>query len=195
MRDYPNILRYFENPAPAAEIMAAIRAISLFDAGMFREVVIKTYGFSIPCVEAVQMIAALSPLVEVGAGSGYWSKLLKAAGADIIATDLGKQSGYSKAWLEMAAHVEKMSASDAVLRWPERNVFVSWPSYDEAWAGEMAAKMQPGRMLVYIGESKHGCTADAGFFDLLRDGFEKVDSMAIPHWDGIHDYLEIYRRK
>jgi len=28
------------------------------------------------------------PLVEIGAGSGYWTALLRAAGLDIVATDL-----------------------------------------------------------------------------------------------------------
>jgi hypothetical protein len=176
-----------------AEVRDAIRAVSDYDHHSLREMTIKRYGFSIPTVESVKLIVSYSPLVEVGAGSGYWAKLLKNAGADIVATDIGKQSDYSKLW--MGAQVEQMSADDAVLKWPERNVFVSWPSYDLPWAGEMAAKIRPGKVLVYIGESRGGCTADDGFFKLLEEGFDEVDSMGLPTWFGIHDSLSIYRRK
>jgi len=189
------IFGLYEKPVPRAvaqKIVSGGGWFSIEDV-VLRDVTIKRFGFSIPCTEAVERLVKLSPLLEVGSGSGYWAKILRDAGADIIATDLGEATDFFQTWA--GADVQKMSADDAVLKWPDRNVFVSWPSYDESWAGEMAAKIRPGKMLAYIGEGRCGCTADAGFFDLLRDGFEEVDSVAIPKWECIHDYLEIYRRK
>ena len=40
---------------------------------------IRTWGFSIPCAEAIEVLWRLGPLVEVGAGSAYWTALLHAA--------------------------------------------------------------------------------------------------------------------
>ena len=45
------------------------------------------YAFSIPTAETLQTIARYSPIVEIGAGSGYWAMCLAACGADIIAYD------------------------------------------------------------------------------------------------------------
>jgi hypothetical protein len=88
-----------------------------------------------------------------------------------------------------------MGAVSAVAAYPDRNVFVCWPSYDEGWAGEMAMVIKSGRRLVVIGESRGGCTANNRFFDILDSKFEEVGSIYIPQWDGLHDYLWTYVRK
>ena len=187
-----SILGLFEKPKSLAVAKNNIDQVNRYNFGMMREWSVKRFGFSVPCTEAVERLKGLSPLVEVGAGSGYWAKILRDAGADIIATDIGQQSGYSKLWV--VDSVERMSADDAIAKWPERNVFVSWPSYDMPWAREMVEKIRPGKMLAYIGEARGGCTADNGFFEVLSKQFEMVETVRIPQWPGIHDELWILRR-
>src|SRR3954471_21819338 len=46
------------------------------------------YSFAIPSNEVLAALRALGPLVEVGAGAGYWARLLRDLGADVVATDL-----------------------------------------------------------------------------------------------------------
>lgn len=41
-----------------------------------------------PNAAAVAALAARSPLLEVGAGTGYWARCLRAAGADVLALDV-----------------------------------------------------------------------------------------------------------
>lgn len=194
MRD-DAVFKLFEEPVLAAEAQAVIDGMSRYDFGSAREEAISRYCFAVPCVEAVKLLVSLSPLLEVGAGSGCWAKLVRAAGGVVVATDLCglEMSGYSRLWLGEA--VERLDASDAVRRWPECNVFVSWPSYSMPWAREMAEKIAPGRTLAVIGEDRSGCTADAGFFDLLGSGYDEVGSVRIPQWPGIHDVLTIHVRK
>src|SRR5580765_6192945 len=50
-----------------------------------RKAFVRDWGFSIPCAEAVEALRPLAPLVEIGAGAGYWTALLRAAGVDIVA--------------------------------------------------------------------------------------------------------------
>ena len=183
----------FERPMKAKEACNVIKSIGLHDSFVARECAVKRYSFAIPCVEAVEALVKLSPLVEVGAGSGYWSKIVREAGADIVATDIGKQSGYSKLW--NIVDVLQMSALDAVKAYPDRNVFVCWPSYNEGWAAKMAKKIKPGRSLVYIGEGRGGATADSDFFKVLDKYFNEVEQMSIPQWDGLHDFMSIFKRK
>ena len=188
-----DFLQLFEKPVSAMEAQAVLRDLGLHDAWYARKMAIDTYGFAVPCKEAVEALVALSPLIEVGTGNGYYSRLLGASGADIVATDVGKQGGYSKMW--KTEGVLQAEAVEAVKAYPDRNVFMSWPSYDESWAGQVAKAMAKGRVLAYIGEGRGGCTADDGFFDILDSDFEEIGGVAIPKWEGIHDYLKLYKKK
>jgi hypothetical protein len=48
--------------------------------------------------------------------------------------------------------------------------------------------------LIYVGEGSGGCTGDYGFFEELSQNFEKVDSLSIPRWSFINDYVEIFKK-
>jgi hypothetical protein len=47
-----------------------------------RHALVDRYGWAIPTDEAIAALVELSPLVEIGAGRGYWAHLLRQAGAD-----------------------------------------------------------------------------------------------------------------
>lgn len=46
------------------------------------------YAFAVPNERALQVIAYYSPVVEVGAGTGYWAGLLRKRGVEVIAVDI-----------------------------------------------------------------------------------------------------------
>ena len=46
------------------------------------------YAWACPDSRALRALASCGPLVEVGAGHGYWASLLRARGADVLAFDL-----------------------------------------------------------------------------------------------------------
>ncbi|CEG41978.1 uncharacterized protein PHALS_12285 [Plasmopara halstedii] len=46
------------------------------------------YSWAIPDERALQIIKHYGPIVEMGAGSGYWARLLQLRGVDVIAYDL-----------------------------------------------------------------------------------------------------------
>jgi len=192
------VLPFFERVAPFEEVDAVLvkcdpmrsgdfRSYSVGVNYLWREDAIKKFGFSIPCSEVVEVITKGSPILEVGAGSGYWSRLLRQAGADVVCTDIG-EGQHGNYQITVGEDVERISAQDAVRKYPERNVFVSWPSYSMQWAFEMAKEIQSGRTLFYIGEW-HGCTADDQFRDLLSDEFTEAGTVRIPQWPAIHDRL------
>jgi hypothetical protein len=45
------------------------------------------YAFAAPNGRALSALAALAPLIEVGAGVGYWAHLLRQSGVAVVATD------------------------------------------------------------------------------------------------------------
>ena len=53
----------------------------------YRDWFVIYFAWAIPSAEALQYISALSPIIEVGAGSGYWAHRIAAIGGEITAFD------------------------------------------------------------------------------------------------------------
>lgn len=153
------------------------------------------WGFSIPCAEAVQALGGLSPLVELGAGTGYWSALLSAAGLDVVATD-ASASGPADYGFTFGRHhpVTPMKAHDAVRAYPDRDLFCSWPTEGSPWALAALRAMPVGRRIAVIVEPPDGCTATPGFYRFLKTRFERVLDVDIPQFPKLRDALYVFRR-
>ena len=152
------------------------------------------YGFSIPCLEAVEAVRKLqAPLVEIGAGSGYWSALLRAAGVDILATDPSIGShGFVPGTHHDAA---PLTASDAVQRYSDRDVLCSWPSKGADWCREAVSLIKPGRHFIYLGEPRGGLCASDALFDLLEAEFDLVGQVITPRFERARDGLKIFLKR
>ncbi len=156
-----------------------------------RTAFIQEFGFSVPTAEALDAVAAFSPLVEVGAGSGAWAHLLAARGANVIATD--PELEHFPFSVGRYYPIQRLQAKTAVRRWPERNVFCAWPSLRHTWLRQAAKAMLPGRMLIAIRED---ATADERTWDYLESAFTQIgDGLEIPSWHYCHDRLEIWRKR
>lgn len=166
-----------------------------------REQTIRDYAFSVPTPDAIRTVVKFAPrIVEIGAGTGYWAKLLKDAGAEVVAFDS----------VEPGAHNDYFARSQKgqkIGRWfpvqfgtepdlrdhKDRALFMAWPPY-EAPMARVSVETWGGDIVIYVGESEGGCTADDSFFALLNTDFEEVECVQIPQWYGLNDWLWIYRR-
>jgi hypothetical protein len=155
----------------------------------YRESFCANFSYAIPCLEALEIIKKYQPILEVGAGSGFWSSLLSRIGCDVIATD-------TKEWKFDGKHFDvfEMDSVSAVKQFPDRTILTCWPSYSERWAYDFL-KIVDKQTVIYIGESDGGCTACNRFHRLLNDSFELIEGYHIPQWYGMHDYLMVYRKK
>jgi len=140
---------------------------------------IHRYGFAIPSEEALQAIAALSPIVEIGAGAGYWAWMLKERGATIQAFDPRPVLGNHYRFTNYYSPIAKGDYRRALKMYPDRTLFVSWPSYSQNWAAQ-ALRLHKGQYVAYIA--------------LLDYGFKEKQFIELPQWDGIHDNLWIYEK-
>jgi hypothetical protein len=52
-----------------------------------RDELVHLYSWAIPNEDALRAIAAHGPILEVGAGNGYWAQLLTERGVDVLAFD------------------------------------------------------------------------------------------------------------
>lgn len=159
-----------------------------------RDLFIHEFGFAILTRAAVNFIRPYGPLVEIGAGTGYWSYELAKAGIDIVATDrlppgLGNNKWFKKQWCDVIA----MDAVQAIKAYPRRTLLTCWPSLNELWATK-TLKAFRGEFVLYEGEHR-GATADDTFHDLLEQDFEIVNEFSVPIFYGLHDSLVAWRRK
>jgi hypothetical protein len=155
------------------------------------------YGFAIPCAEAIDALLELGPILEVGAGTGMWSAMLAARGADVIATDRAAPGSRSYAFVvghHFAAQM-KLRAEAAIKRWPGRAVFCSWPCYRDPWFARALKHVAAGVAVAVIHEGHGGCVGTDSMFDRLEADFEELREIAIPQFPSIRDRLTIWRRK
>lgn len=167
----------------------------MLEAHKTREQLVRQYAWAVPSVEAIETIVRYSPIVEIGAGTGYWAMLIERAGGDIVAYDLWPPPHPDNSWHEEAeTYFPVQQGSTYAAAWhPDRALFLCWPPYGEPMAAT-ALYFYKGETVIYIGENG-GCTADDRFDEALHEGFELVEEVGLPTWHGIHDYLSVWRRQ
>jgi hypothetical protein len=153
----------------------------------------RKYSFAIPTLKAIKTIAKLSPLVEMGAGTGYWTMLLRNSGAEVLAYDkkpgAGNKYKFTKSYTKIEQGTEKVLGRIH----PEFSLFLCWPNYNSDFAFNCLREFQ-GNKLIYIGENRGGCTGNDKFFTKLELEWELEKSLPLPQWPGIHDQVTIYRK-
>lgn len=154
---------------------------------------VNRYAWAIPDESACQKIAQYAPrIVEIGAGTGYWARMLSQVGVDVLAYDI---QPYKNQWCE--GHrwfYVRVGGPEIAADHPDRALFLCWPPYDHPMAFN-ALKAYQGHTLVYVGEDTYGCTGDQNFHDELSENWGVVDHIDIPQWFGIHDSIVVYKRK
>jgi hypothetical protein len=157
-----------------------------------REDYIEKFGFSLLCFDAIEAIRPYAPLVELGAGSGYWSYELQKFGVDVVATDeMGElfysfRKGGQTRWAEKYVEIEKLNAVEAIRKYPNRVPLIVWPSLGEPWAAD-ALDIYTGNVVIYFGEGHGNACADDRFHETLDQRFADQRFVKMPHFWGCYD--------
>lgn len=156
-----------------------------------------TYSYAIPSPKTIEWMSSLSadlPIVELGAGRGYWAAQLSRAGIAVEAYDLEppdkaknvsflKAAGQIDVWHPVSSleeHARRSRSASYVL-------FLCWPP---GWGTTMASEAllsfeeARGERLIYIGEPKGGTTGDDAFFDTLSERWrlDSIDPQFVSWW-------------
>jgi hypothetical protein len=159
-----------------------------------RDRLVFVYSWAVPTARAITKIARLGPIVEIGAGMGYWARLIKEAGGDVVAYDTyppDKRKNYYCG--KEVFHPVLRGGPEKAAEHPERDLMLCWPPYQNNMAST-SLKNYAGDTLVYIGEQEGGCTADRKFFEELRRSWKQIGRCALPQWYHMGDSLVIYQR-
>lgn len=171
------------------------RVLRLIEAMKQRFVYSDRYAWAVPNPEAIDVLVAHSPLVEVGAGRGYWARLAAAAGADILAFDPFPPGEAGNNWHHGPGMFFEVGKADAEIaaQHPDRALFLCWPPWGQDVASRALCSYR-GDTVVYVGDEGLSA-ATPEFYAELAAGFTKVRTVEIPQWPGIQDRLEVWQRR
>jgi hypothetical protein len=196
----------YEQPtAESREKIGAIININDFEALAYQ------YAWAVPNLEALRAIQDQSPIIELGAGSGYWAHLLKQMDVDIIAYDnFSWETAKTRPWFPV-----QVGNETSLLGHQKRALFLCWPPNGTGMATRSLITYLSlgGQTVIYVGEHpayletrsvsgrepiyKPGGTgmAEPEFFGYLDAYFDLVKTVNIPNWPRFKDKLFIWERK
>lgn len=155
-----------------------------------------TYAFAIPSPADIAFLVEQldgRPVIELGAGTGYWAWQLSQSFVDVLAFDNNLWSKGGRLIGTQYHPVHEGSIEQLELH-ANRVLMLCWPDYDTTFAAD-ALTDYTGDLLVYIGEGPGGCCGDDHFGDLLTDQWEHVGSSSGHiNFTGIHSDVGVYRR-
>ena len=141
------------------------------DAEDARLMLAQQYAYVFPGDSTLAMLAALGPLVEIGAGTGYWACRLRSIGVDIVAFDQAPVDGEranryhspTRPW----THVEQ--GDQTVLSgYADRGLFLCWPPLFSS-LGDCLTYYR-GDTVAYIGDGGYRTAR----LDGVHEAFTKV---------------------
>jgi hypothetical protein len=167
-------------------------SMRLMAAGLNFDTPRRYFTWSAPTPTDLALITehAAAGIVEIGAGGGYWARMLTQYGLEVAAYDI--QPGRSETFTGPAWYDVKQAGPEAAAAHPDRALMLCWPMKDHPMAAEALAAYE-GDTLIFAGVSAH--CGDAQFWKAVeRDWTQTVFSPEhYPIW-GFHDQLAILRR-
>src|SRR5262245_15050863 len=157
------------------------------------------FAWAIPTDEAIALLARHGPLVECGAGMGYWSALLRARGANVVAYDSappGRKTAndYHRRARRPWSEVRRAPSAAAARRHTDRTLLLCWPPLDDDRASYAALRAYRGDLVIYVGEPDEGATGSVRFHRELRLNWTLVETLDLPNWPRLRDRVMVYRR-
>jgi hypothetical protein len=179
------------------------------------------FAWAVPNDAAVNVLKQLGkPILEVGAGTGYWAWLLSLEGVDIVAYDApDSHDGHKHRFrhgmvrdggVEQAAS-EEHGGRALMLCWPDIVGDSAADDADRGTFGVDTLRAYSGDTVVYVGELGPGVTraaegwgdpfppggssASAAFQEELRATYALQKRVKLPNWPPYNSHLTVWKRK
>jgi hypothetical protein len=164
-----------------------------------RKSLVSQYAFSIPTADVLTDVVRYSPLVEIGAGSGYWAMCLTACGADIFAYELippvegpptsisGTNWQFRKSWHTLIKGDESRAAEH-----PDRTLFLCWPPPESHMAASALDHYMKagGATVILLGEMKPLSMGDTALYEMMKS-LKTIERRPIHGWPGMREEIHI----
>lgn len=171
-----------------------------------------SHAWSVPTPDALRLLAAEGPLLEVGCGNGLWAQLLaEEYGADIKAFDTAEWKGEfgerdgNDAMMGNRLPIVRAGGPEQVQAHPDRTLLLMWPDYGGRGSfGSACLEQYTGETLLLVGEwpdstcgllNPWGQSFSEEFVAAVEAGFELEQRLKLPCWPGALDSAMAWRRK
>ncbi len=164
------------------------------DAGDALMTLAQRYAYVLPSEATLAMLAGLAPLVEIGAGTGYWAHRLRSIGVDIVAFDQAPVDGEranryhspTRPWTHLEPGDQTVLPS-----YPDRALFLCWPPLFSS-LGDCLTYYR-GDTVAYIGDGGYRTAR----LDHLHEAFIKIATAPVRALDPdpeVRPQLTIWKR-
>jgi len=153
------------------------------------------YSYVVPDAGSLSILADLGPLVEMGAGNGYWAHRLRALGVDVVAYDLAPPDGdRPNRYHPMPATWTDVIAGDQtnLAHHPDRALLLCWPPLFSS-LGECLIQYS-GDTVALIGDGGHR-TARLQDLNETFTNVAAVPVRALDPFPGTVPTLSVWRRR
>lgn len=200
LRHRNKMLQFHETVCPPlpdgldeAGSMAVLASACSSSVLVVRDYLVDRYAWGTPTEPMLRAIQEPGPIVEMGAGSGYWAWLLRTLGADVIAYDrfAGARRNLNVSSLGGIVWTKVLTGGpEDLAEHSDRTLLLCWPPQsDMAFS---CLDYWKGDVLAYVGDPS--LTADDAFHARLRGEFDLSFEVRAPSWPGISDSLTVWRR-
>jgi hypothetical protein len=134
------------------------------------------YSYVFPDDRSLAALAALGPLVEVGAGTGYWASRLRERSVDVVAIDEAPPDGErtNRYHRRTATWTEVITDDHTILtRYSDRALFLCWPPLFST-LGECLTYYS-GSVVALVGDGGHRTARLTG----LSEAFTRTEMLPV----------------
>lgn len=159
-----------------------------------REYFIGKYACAIPDDYSIGLLATFSPLIEIGAGLGYWASLIQELGGTILPYDNLENILIHR--VNQPYYTEVYNGEPEILKdvGPEYNLFLCYPPPSDM--AYRALSYFKGEYVIFVGMADARFIANQPFFDMLDANFNLIEEINLLSWTFItSDRMFIYERR
>ena len=155
---------------------------------------LRKYGCARWTPKALDAIAAHSPLIEIGAGSGRWANELRTkCGANVLAFDNRSSLAPSREG-SFGADAVYHGDETMLLLHPERTLFLCYPPGAGNRMAERCVRVAMCDTIAYVGEGRGGVNGTREFFDVLDAEWHVAECIELDPFPESYERLYILRR-
>lgn len=162
-------MRIFKQIEGEKEAFPIEKFTELYNKKLLRDDLVLKYSWAVPNKKTLLEISNYSPLIEIGAGTGYWAMLLAKLGVDIVCFDNKPppQDKNNNDGSKIQYFPINKGSAKVLKNYPERNLFLCWIPHLSSLGSECLNYFK-GKYLIYIGEWAGAGNATDDFFKKLE---------------------------
>ena len=177
---------------------------------------VNRYAWAIPSPDALRIVKAFAPIVEIGCGSNaYWASCMQREGIDVVAYDINVETGGKiQRKGEGPKQSQRQSKAPSLVRQggpsklkehSDRTLFLCYPDEEGEGIGAQCLEHFTGTHVIHVGEtiwdatlSKDQCpwgrSSGSLFQQRLANEFHCLLKVELPNWLHVRDTISVWKR-